>query len=798
MKFTLNWLSEYLDIKVSNEEIITKLTDVGLEVEEVENKAELFAPFTVAKVVSAEQHPDADRLRVCQVETKDGMVQVVCGAPNARTGMTAIFAPTGSYVPGLGVTLQKGVIRGQKSNGMLVSEREMSLSDEHDGIIDLVDTYNIGTPITDVFDGLDDVIIDIGLTPNRPDCAGIIGIARDLATAGCGTFKMPERPKLSENGPGVVNVHTDTPDTCPHFTGRTIKGVKNGESPDWLKAKLNAIGLRPISTLVDITNYFCIGLNRPLHVYDVARLKGDIRVQEAKGGESFEALNDKSYTLNGGETVITDDSGVLGLGGIVGGTSTGCEIDTTDVFLECAYFDPTHTARTGRMHQVITDARYRFERGVDPEFTSYGLDLATQMILDLCGGEASEMVQAGSPIEWKKTYDLDAARTSSLTGVEIQDSEQIEILKSLGFQVEGMQSPYKVTPPSWRPDVMGSADLIEEVIRIYGYDKIESLPLPRTDELTENALSSTHELRMNAGRTLANRGMQECVTWSFMQHDMAKKFTDNMKPSLRLTNAISVEMDTMRPSILPNLIQSAAKNADRGYANASLFETGPIFYDVGPDDQMIIAAGVRHGVQGGKHWASSDLSREVDAYDAKADALAVIQSINLSLKPQITMDAPSHYHPGRSGVMRLGKNILATFGEIHPEIIEDIDITAPVVGFEVFLGNIPTAKKGSAARPPLNLSPYQPVTRDFAFLVDEDVNADNIVGAAKKGGGKMVNDVRIFDIYQGKGVPEGQKSIAIAMQFIPVDETLKDKDIEELCQSVINQVVSKTGAVLRG
>ncbi len=805
MKFTLNWLKDYLDTSapahVSDAEIIEKLTELGLEVDGVENKVEIYAPFKVAKVKSAQQHPDADRLRVCQVETADGMVQVVCGAPNAKTGMTAIFAPVGAYIPGLDVMLEKGKIRGQDSLGMLVSEREMCISDEHNGIIELDGDHDIGTPITEIFDGLDDVIIEIGLTPDRADCAGIVGIARDLAAAGCGSFKMPERPTLDSKFKSSVNVFTDTPDTCPHFMGRQIKGVKNGDSPKWLKQKLESIGLRPISALVDITNYFCIGLNRPLHVYDVNLLKGDIRVQQAKGGETFDALNDKTYTLNGGETIITDDNGFLGLGGIVGGVSTGCEAHTTDVFLECAYFDPTHTAVTGRKHQIITDARYRFERGIDPEFTSYGIDLATQMILNICGGEASEIVEAGAPIDWHRSYPFDLAMTKRLTGVDIPEQEQLYILGSLGFEIDGDNAPYTVQAPSWRPDILGSADLVEEIIRVYGYDKIDATPVVKSTGLTENALSETHALRMATGRTLANRGMQECITWSFMPYDLATQFNNDVpvKPSLRLTNAISVEMDTMRPSILPNLIQAAAKNADRGYGNASLFETGPVFHGVNPDDQMNVAAGVRHGVQANKHWASPDLSRKVDAYDAKADAMAAIHAVNPSLNPQIsTDDTPSHYHPGRSGVLRLGKNILATFGEIHPAIIEEIDITAPVVGFEVFLNNIPSAKKSSAAKPALELSPYQPITRDFAFLVDESVSADALKGATQKGGGKLVSDVTIFDIYQGKGVPEGQKSVAVSVQFIPTDKTLTDKEIEELTKSVIDQVTSKTGATLRG
>lgn len=799
MKITLNWLKQYLDTNATSEEIIRKLTELGLEVDGVENKAELYAPFKVAKVISAVQHPNADRLRVCQVETAEGMVQVVCGAPNARTGMTAVFAPVGSYIPGLDVTLEKGKIRGEDSCGMLVSEREMSISDEHNGIIDLDDSYVIGAPITDVFAGMDEIVVEIGLTPDRADCAGILGVARDLAAAGLGTFKLPTRPSIDEKFETAIKVHTETPETCPHFMGRVIKGVKNGESPAWLKARLEAVGLRPISALVDITNYFTIGLNRPLHVYDANLVKGDIRVKLAQGGESFDALNDKSYMLNGGETVITDDSGVLGLGGIVGGTSTGCEENTTDVFLECAYFDPTSTAVTGRAHQIISDARYRFERGVDPDFLPHATDLATQMILDLCGGEAGTIVEAGGPVEWRRQYDFDPAMTKRLTGVDVPEAQQIEILQSLGCVVDGNAAPYKIRPASWRGDILGSADLVEEVIRIYGYDKIEALPVIRTTELTENALSNSHFLRVNAGRVLADRGLQECITWSFMPYAMVQEFTQgDVKPGLRLTNPISVEMDTMRPSILPNLISAAARNADRGYGNAALFETGPVFHGVDPQDQQIVATGIRHGIMADKHWASADVSRKVDAYDAKADALAAIAAINPSLKPQLSTDAPSWYHPGRSGVFRLGKNVLATFGEIHPAILEQIDITTPVVGFEVFLENIPLAKQKSAARPALELSQFQPVLRDFAFLVDESVTAEEIVSATKKGGGAMAEKVTIFDVYQGKGVPEGQKSIAVNVQFIPRDKTLTDKDIEELTNAVVKAVSDKTGATLRG
>jgi phenylalanyl-tRNA synthetase beta chain len=801
MKLTYNWLQRYLDTgapsKVSVDDIIIKLTELGLEVDDVENKTALYAPFKVAKVKSAEKHPDADRLKVCQVETDEGVVQVVCGAPNAQTGMTAIFAPAGTYIPGLDTTLQKGNIRGQDSNGMLVSEREMCISDEHNGIIELDDKYGIGTPLSDIYPALSDVIIEIGLTPDRADCAGIMGIARDLAAGGMGKFIEPTRPDINTTFKSPVNVHTDTPDTCAHFVGRTIKGVKNCESPQWLKSLLESVGLRPISALVDITNYFTTGMNRPLHVYDVQKLKGDIRVQIAKGGETFDALNDKSYTLNGGETVITDDNGVLGLGGIVGGTSTGCELDTTDVFLESAYFNPIAIARAGRDLGIITDARYRFERGVDPEFTKIAADLATAMILDICGGEASEIVEAGAPIQWQSSYQFDPAMTQRLTGVQIDEQEQLYILGALGFTMEGGKAPYTVQPPSWRVDIEGSADLIEEIIRVYGYDNIASTPLSRTTPLTENALSPTHTLRIAAGRTLAYRGLQECITWSFMPYDLATQFSENIKPSLRLTNPISVEMDTMRPSILPNLIQACARNADKGYPNACLFETGPVFFGVDPDEQSTVACGVRHGVQAPKHWASADVSRKVDVFDSKADALAAIHAVNPSLNPQISRDAPSYFHPGRSGAYRLGKNVLAYFGEIHPSILEDIDITGPVVGFETFLDNIPPSKS-KGAKPTLKVSALQPVRRDFAFMVNDMVEAGTLIAAATKGGGNLVSNVSIFDVYQGKGVDDGQKSIALTVEFQPVEATLKDKDIEELSKSIIDSVVSKTGATLRG
>lgn len=807
MKFTLSWLKNYLDIKAPSpttpESIIEKLTDLGLEVEDVQDTAALYAPFKVAYVKSAEKHPDADRLKLCQVETEDGIVQVVCGAPNARAGMKGIFAPAGSYIPGLDTVLQKGVIRGQESNGMLVSEKEMCLSDDHKGIIDLPDDTPVGTPMLEIYKHLDDVVIEIGLTPNRADCAGIAGIARDLAAAGLGSFVLPERPDIRETFQTPIGIHTDTPETCPHFVGRMIRGVKNGPSPEWLQRQLEAIGLRPISALVDITNYFCIGLNRPLHVYDADKLKGDIRVRLSEGGESFEALNDKTYTLDKGMTVINDDSGVLGLGGIVGGTSTGAEEDTVNVLLECAWFDPEAIARTGRQLQILSDARYRFERGVDPDFLPYAADLATQMILDLCGGEAGSLVVAGAPVEWRRSYAFDPGLTQKRGGVAIEEKEQLYILGSLGFTMDGEESPYTVQPPSWRGDIQGSADLVEEILRIYGYDRIPSTPVIRDTALTENALSQSHALRMTAGRCLASRGLQECVTWSFMPSNLAAAFDDGIGAgavgAMTLTNPISSDLDRMRPSILPNLIQAAARNADRGHGNAALFEVGPVFCGAEPQDQKLAAAGIRHGQMNGRHWASKESARAVDVFDAKADAMAVIAAINPSIRmPQVTRDAPPHYHPGRSGVFRLGKNILAAFGEIHPAIAENIDISGALVGFEVFVETVPQPRKAGTAKPLLDSSPFQPVNRDFAFIVSQDVAADILVAAAHKGGGPLVSDVRVFDVYQGGNVPEGHKSLAIAMTFQPKDKTLTDAEIETLSQAVVGEVSAKTGATLRG
>ena len=569
MKFTLSWLKEHLDTDASLMEITDKLTALGLELEELTDPTEIYAPFKVAYVESATKHPDADRLNVCIVDTGSEKIQVVCGAPNARTGMKGIFAPNGAYIPGSDITLKKGKIRGQESNGMLVSEREMNLSDEHDGIIEVADDVEIGTPLTDVFD-MNDPVIDIALTPNRGDCAGVRGIARDLAAAGMGTLKELTIPTITSNGASSVNVNIDAKEQCPLFMGRLVKNIENKSSPAWMQNRLKAVGLRPISALVDITNYVSLDLCRPLHVYDADLLKGDITVRLSKDGEEFEALNDKSYTVKDGMTAIADESGLIGLGGIVGGVSTGCTEATKNVFLECAYFDPMSIARAGRALGVESDARYRFERGVDPEFIAQATDLATQLILDICGGEASDVVKAGDMPSWQREYEYDFNYTKKRTGVEIPQSEQVQILTDLGFTVNGN----KISPPSWRSDILGKADLVEEIIRVYGFDKIPAVSI-RSDNVVATGAETPRVSSIRLARAaLAARGLNECVTYSFMSREMADYFGSNDN-SLHITNPISSDMDQMRPSILGNLIMTAANNFDKGNGDSKLFEVGP-------------------------------------------------------------------------------------------------------------------------------------------------------------------------------------------------------------------------------
>jgi phenylalanyl-tRNA synthetase beta chain len=804
MKFTLSWLKDHLETTATLDQILIALTDVGLEVEGAEDRAAAFAPFKVVEVLEAVPHPNADRLRVCQVKTESGTIQVVCGAPNARTGMKAVYAPEGSFIPGSGITLKKTKIRDVESNGMMVSEREMGMGEDSAGIIDVPLDVAIGTKLADLY-GLNDPVIEINVTPNRPDCAGVRGIARDLAAAGLGTLKPLPVAKIPAKFDSPVfvslNFPEDAKDACPLFIGRYIRGVKNGPSPEWLQQRLKAVGLRPISALVDITNYFCIGLARPLHVFDADKLNGNITVRLAKKGETLDALNDKSYELKESMIAVCDESGALGLGGIIGGTATGCNEDTVNVYLECAYFDPMRIARTGRDLQIPSDARYRFERGIDPVFTLGAAELATQMIIDLCGGEAGSIVQAGDIPSCTKTLPYTPSFAEKMLGYGIPAARQKEILTALGFTVEENGTSWMVTTPSWRPDIFGASDIVEEVARINGYAAIPPASVTRSGTVSRPAETARGYKSRKARITLADSGLQECITWSFMGEGLAEKFGANdpqKAKSLRLLNPISEDLKQMRPSTLPNLIAAAGRNADRGYPGAALFEVGPIFFGTDPDQQPIVATGIRSGTMGPRHWSGAAASRPVDAFDAKADVLRVLDSCGLPLSsPQISRDAPEWYHPGRSGSIRLGANVVAWFGEIHPAILDDMGIKGPVVGFEVFIEKIPEARKKGTALPLVQLSTFQPVSRDFAFLVDEKVEGESLVKAVRGADKDLIADVSLFDIYAGKGVEPGKKSVAISVVLQPKDHTLTDSELEGACKKIIEAVKLKTGAEIR-
>ncbi len=800
MKFTLSWLKEHLDTTASLDEILIKLTDIGLEVEDVQDRAAIYSQFKLVEIEHAEKHPNADRLKVCRVKTVDGIIQVVCGAPNARTGLKAFHAGEGTTIPSNGMVMKKSKIRDVESNGMMVSAAEMALSSESDGIIEADASLPLGTTIADAL-GLGDPIIEINLTPNRPDCAGVRGIARDLAAAGLGKLKPIATKPVKNAFPSTVAVTIDkgANEACPVFFGRLIKGVKNGVSPDSIAQKLKAIGQKPISTLVDITNFMSIDMCRPLHVFDADKLKGNITIRLAKKGETLAALNGKTYELDDNMTAVCDESGVVGLGGIMGGESTSCTEATTNVFLEVAYFDAYRTAKTGRALQINSDARYRFERGVDPQFTLEAVDIATNLIIELCGGEASDVVVAGEIPEWKRQITLRADAAQKLLGLAIDAATQKKILTDLGFIVNGD----KVTPPSWRPDIEGEADLIEEIARIYGFDKIPSVSVTR-DGAVAKAAETPLGARMRKSRNvLADNGLQECVTWSFMASPLAGKFgaNDTQKArSLRLVNPISSDLDQMRPSILPNLIEAAQRNDNRGFGNVALFEVGPSFAGTDISEQQMVATGIRAGLNGARHWSGADASRPVDAFDVKADALSVLNACGIpSSNVQITRDAPEWYHPGRSGTLRLGPTVLAYFGELHPSVLKDMGIKMPVAGFEAFIERLPEPKKkgSGTALPPLKLSELQPVSRDFAFLADKAVEADAFVKTIKLVDRELIAEVSVFDIYTGKGVEDGKKSVAIAVTLQPKDQTLTDSVIEGLTKKIIDAVVSKTGATLR-
>jgi len=779
------------------DEIADTLTDLGLEVEEVSNPADRLKTFTLGKVVKAEQHPDADRLRVCVVATDEGEKQIICGAPNAREGITVVVCKPGDYVPGIDVTLSVGKIRGIESHGMMASERELELSDEHDGIIEL-SSGEVGDKFTDWLAANDpskvDPVIEIAITPNRQDALGVEGIARDLAARGLGTLisKAPQTVPGTFDSPITVSIDDDTLDGAPYFSGRLIRGVKNGPSPQWLQDRLKAIGLRPISALVDITNFFTYDRNRPLHVFDADKVQGNLRVHRAKGGEELLALDEKTYTFEPGMMVISDDNVAESIAGIMGGEDSGCTEETVNVFLESAYWDPITIANTGRALKINSDARYRFERGVDPEFTRPGLEAATQMVLDLCGGEASHVVEAGAVPDTTRAYCLDTERCSSLVGMDIPADEQRATLERLGFTMDGDMA----TPPSWRCDVKGEADLVEEVARIASLTNLEPKPMPRMQPgVPKPILTPLQKREQTARRTAAALGYNECVTYSFIDEASATLF--GATEAARVANPISSEMTHMRPALLPGLLQAAARNQARGVQDMALFEVGMAFQGGEPGEQHLRVAGLLIGRTGPKDVHGG--SRPVDVYDAKADAEAVLAAIGAPAKVQFLRDVDSWWHPGRSSRICLGpKKTLAIFGEVHPKVLKAMDVKGPAVAFTVWPAEVPQPRNATASRGALAISDLQAVERDFAFVLDADVEAINVVNAAAGADKALIDEVRVFDEFVGGSLGDGKKSLAITVRLQPRDTTLTEEQIEAVGKAVVEKVSKATGGVLRG
>jgi phenylalanyl-tRNA synthetase beta chain len=805
MKFTLGWLKEHLDTDRSLGEIVDKLTMIGLEVERVEDKAKLLAPFVIARVVEAKQHPNADRLRVCMVDTGGGdPIQVVCGAPNARTGMKGVFVPPGAFIPGKNMTLAVGSIRGVESRGMLVSEFELQLSDDHEGIIDLPDDAPIGANYAQ-WAGLGDPMIEINLTPNRADCTGVHGIARDLAAADMGKLKDASIKPVKGAFPCPVRVTLDfgaTPSLCPAFALRHVRGVKNGPSPDWLQRRLTTIGLRPINALVDITNFITYDGGRPLHVFDAAKVRGDLVVRRARAGETLLALDGKSYALDESICVIADEDGVESLAGIMGGEKTGCSAATTDVLIESALWDPPNIAQTGRKLGINSDARYRFERGVDAAFMLPGLELAARMVLDLCGGTPSEITVAGDPQAPERVIDFPISEIKRLAGIAVPLPEVRRVLERLGFFAAGQGERVKVAVPSWRPDIHNKADLVEEVVRILGVDRVPFTPFDRGEAPRRPVLTPIQQRTRKAKRALAARNLIEAVTWSFLGKKHAELFGGG-EPQLALANPIAADLSDMRPSLIPGLVSAAQKNADRGFPDMALFEVGQVFRGDAPQDQLTAAAGVRRALGKpsgiGRHWTKRD--GEVDAFDAKADAFAVLAAAGAPAQAlQVVPGGPPWFHPGRSGTIQIGpQNVLGHFGELHPSALEALDAQGPLVAFEVILERIPEPKaKATRAKPVLELSSFQPVERDFAFVVDRKVKAADVVRAAASVDRKLIAGVTVFDVYEGPGIEPGKKSIAIAVTLQPRDKTMTDAEIEALAAKIVAEIGKRTGGVLRG
>lgn len=796
MKFSVTWLKDHLQTEASLQEITDALNAIGLEVEGVEDPSRLLAGFRVAHVLKAEKHPDADKLQVLSVDTGEGEpVQVVCGAPNARAGMKGVLGLPGAVVPSNGMELRKAAIRGVESTGMMCSARELDLGEDHDGIIELPAEASVGHSFAD-YQGSSPVI-DVAITPNRPDCMGVYGIARDLAAVGLGTLKPIAIPSFETSGACPIEIRTDDPEGCPAFYGRVIKGVKNGPSPDWLQQRLKSAGQKPISLLVDLTNYLMLAFGRPAHVYDLAKLQGSICARRAKDSEELLALNEKTYTLDPTMTAIADEARVLGIGGIMGGEETGVRDDTTDVLLEIAYFDPAATGVAGRKLGLATDARTRFERGVDPEFLDAGLDLLTGLIVELAGGKPSEAMRAGSPPSEAKVVTFDTGLTKRLGGIDVAEDEQRAILESLGFKVAGdWPENGEVTCPLRRNDVEGPADLVEEVVRIHGLDKVESVPLPRLDGVARPTATAMQKMERKLRRAAAGSGLNEAITWSFISEDEAAAVGGG---HWSLDNPISEDMKIMRPSLLPGLLSAAQRSFDRGLSAVRLFELGRRYLKDGEHPSLMA---VLAGDKTPRGWANGK-AQSYDAYDAKAMCLTLLEAAGAPVaKLQVMGEAGDLYHPGQSATLRLGpKNQLASFGMIHPSLLKQFGIDVPVAALGIHLDAIPAKKAGkgplSFARPSYAPPALQAVTRDFAFLVPADLAAEDLLKAVRGSDKVNITAARVFDVFTGEGVPDGKKSLAIEVTLQPQDKSFKDKDLKAIADTVV-AAAAKLGGELRG
>ena len=801
MKFTLNWLLEHLDTDKSLNEITDKLSMLGLEVEEVTDKSQKLKDFVIAKVVDEKPHPNADRLKILSVDDNSGDIhQVICGAPNAKKNLIGVFAKPGVYIPGIDLKLAVGEIRGEKSYGMMCSERELEISDEHDGIIEIDENVKVGSSFLE-WSGLDDPVITIGITPNRADCLGVRGIARDLAASGFGklkplkikeikgTFESPKQFSISEE--------LNTKKLVPSLTSRYFRGLNNNQSPKWMQQRLIAIGQRPISALVDITNYVMFDLNRPLHAYDGLNISGDkLDIRYAKQNEEIKTLNDKQYLLSDDDIIISDAIGADDLAGIMGGARTGVSDKTKEMFLEIAIFDPISISKTGRKINLNSDARYRFERGLDQECPKWVHNHVTNLVLDICGGEVSYPQHIGSGANWNREIKFNVDSVLKLTGVRVEENKITQIFDDLGFEIQKKESTWTVSPPPWRNDIDGSADLVEEIIRIYGYENIPEAKLFDKNVIPKPAINRENKRLNSVKSMLASRGLYESISYSFLSSKDAKIFVEGDLTNLIISNPISSDLDCMRPSLLPNLLSSSSRNFKKGFESASIFEVGPIFKGQLPEDQVIKISGIRYGKTGNKDWTNS--SREFDWLDVKADVEAVIKLCGMDpSKIQLKRSVSNYYHPGRSGIFSLGKNEVARFGEIHPLILEHFNLKINVVGFEINIENIPLPKKISSTKKLLILESLQDVKREFSFIIDKTISSGEITRCISSVDKEKIQEVRVFDLYEGEKIDKDKKSFGVTLVLQPREKSFSDDQLEELSKTIINTVSSKLGGFLR-